>query len=234
MLVACKEQMTAILLPPPLLRMVLKIKLTWKLVVDYLKHFNKFNSSFLRIKFLKKCLDNDIIPDFLRIRVSDNGVFSDQAVQSFQLRLLKSELNQANADRAKASGNVVKAREVVRRGIDEKWWPSVIFYLNRQARCSVNNLMGRHKRKLEKLSERQNRPLKNLVERAVRILDEVILPLWVREVLNFGTKHPVRDKFNEIHFVADIDSFLYELKLIEYLEKNYVRLKQLQRDMLRM
>ena len=88
MLVACKEQMTAILLPPPLFRMVLKRKLTWKLVLDFLKHFKKFNSSFLRIKFLRKCLDNDIIPDFLRFRVPDNGVFfSDQAVHSFQLRL---------------------------------------------------------------------------------------------------------------------------------------------------
>ena len=102
----------------------------------------------------------------------DNGVFSDQAVHSFQLRLLRSELSQTNAERAKASGNLVKAREVVKRGIDEKWWPSVIFYLNRQARCSVNNLISRHKRKLEKLSERQDRPLKHLDERAVRILEK--------------------------------------------------------------
>ena len=128
-------------------------------------------------------------------------------MHSFQLRLLRSEISQANADRAKASGNLVIAREVVRRGIDEKWWPSVIFYLNRQARCSVKNLISRHKRKLEKLSEKQDRPLKILDERAVRILDEVILPLWVGEVSNFGPKHPVRDKFNEVHFLADIDSF---------------------------
>ena len=134
-------------------------------------------------------------------------------MHSFQLRLLRSELIQANADRTKASGNLVKARELVRRGIDEKWWPSVIFYLNRQARCSVNNLISRHKRKLKKLSGRQDRPLKNLDERADRILDEVILPLWVREVLSFGPKHPVRDKFKEIHFLADIDSFLSEMKL---------------------
>ena len=50
-------------------------------------------------------------------------------------------------------------------------------------------------------------------ERAVSILDAVILPLWVREVLSFGPKHPVRDKFYEINFLADIDSFLSELKL---------------------
>ena len=41
----------------------------------------------------------------------------------------------------------------------------------------------------------------------------MILPLWVREVLGFGTKHPVRDKFNEIYFLADINSLLSELKL---------------------
>ena len=199
--------MTSILLPTPLFRLVLKRKLTWKLVLDCLKHFNTFNSSFLRIKFLRKCLDNDIIPDFLRFRVPDNGVFSDQAVHSFQLRLLRSEISHAKADRAKASFNLVKAREVVRRGIDEKWWPSVTFYLNRQTLCSVNNLISRHKRKLEKLSERQNRSLKNLDERSVRILDKVILPLWVREVLSFGPKHPVRDKFNQIYFLDNIDSF---------------------------
>ena len=101
----------------------------------------------------------------------------------------------------------------MRRGIDEKWWPSVIFYLNRKARWHNNNLISRHKRKLEKFSEGQDRQLKNLDERSVRILDELSLLLWVREVLSFGPKHPVRDKFNEIHFLAITDSFLSELKL---------------------
>ena len=85
-------------------------------------------------------------------------------MQSFQLRLLRSEISQENADRAKASGKLPKAREVVRRGIDEKWWTSVIFYLNLQARFSVNNLISRQKKKLENFSERQDRPLKILDE----------------------------------------------------------------------
>ena len=76
--------------------------------------------------------------------------FSNQAVHSSQLRLLKCEIRQANADRAKATGNIAKAREVVRRGIYDKWWPSVIFYLNLQPRCSVNNLISRHKKSLKK------------------------------------------------------------------------------------
>ena len=71
----------------------------------------------------------------------------------------------------------------------------------------------RHKKKIDKLWERQDRKLKNLDGKSVRILDEMILPQWLREVFSFGLKHPVRDKFIEIHFLADIDSFLSELKL---------------------
>ena len=76
-----------------------------------------------------------------------------------------------------------------------------------------NNTISRHKKNLEKLSERQDRPLENLDERSDRILDEVVLPLWLREVLSFGPKNPVRNKFIEVSFLADIDCFLSELKL---------------------
>ena len=40
-----------------------------------------------------------------------------------------------------------------------------------------------------------------------------MLPHSVREVLSFGREHPVQEKFNEILFLAEIDSFLSELKL---------------------
>ena len=58
-----KKEMTA-----TFLRFVLK-KLTGKLVLDYVKLLNKFNNSFVRNKFLQKCFLNDIIPDFLWLRV---------------------------------------------------------------------------------------------------------------------------------------------------------------------
>ena len=66
-----------------------------------------------------------------------------------QLRLLRSEISQAKADSIKASGNLARARKVVRRSIDEKWWPSVLVYLNLQARCTVNNFICRHKKGLK-------------------------------------------------------------------------------------
>ena len=89
MLVAGKEEMTATLLPSPLLRLVLKRKLTCKLVLDYLKHFNNFIGSFLRNKFLIKYLDKDIIPDFLRFRVPVNGGFFRIRVAQLSIETLE-------------------------------------------------------------------------------------------------------------------------------------------------
>ena len=58
---------------------------------------------------------------------------------------MRSEISHANAERVTASCNLAKAsRGVVRRGIDEKWWPSLILYLNLHARCTVNNQISRH------------------------------------------------------------------------------------------
>ena len=44
------------------------------------------------------------------------------------------------------------------------------------------------------------------------VLDKIELPGWVHEVLSLGPKHPIRDKFIETHFLADIDVFLSQLK----------------------
>ena len=51
--------------------------------------------------------------------MTDKDVFY-QAVRSFQLRGLRSEISQANVDSNRAPGNLAKAREVVRRDLDEK------------------------------------------------------------------------------------------------------------------
>ena len=63
-----------------------------------------------------------------------------------------------------------------------------------------------------KLSERQNRLLGKQDEVSVKALDDVELSDWVQQVLELGPKHPARDKFNETHFLADIDIFLLDLK----------------------
>ena len=44
------------------------------------------------------------------------------------------------------------------------------------------------------------------------MLDKIKLPERLHEVLSMCPKHPIRDKLNETHFLADIDVFLSQLK----------------------
>ena len=43
------------------------------------------------------------------------------------------------------------------------------------------------------------------------VLDNIIFPGFVRDLLAFGPKHPIRDKFEELQFLADIDSLIRNL-----------------------
>ena len=53
-----------------------------------------------------------------------------------------------------------------------------------------------------KLSERQDKPLRLPNEKTVVILDNIILPGFVRDLLAFGSKLPIRDKFKKLHFLV--------------------------------
>ena len=132
-------------------------------------------------------------------------MFSNQAVHSFQTKPLRTEIN-------KARKGIERARGAVQRGVDEKFWPSVIKYLSLRGQRQTATVKKTHQKKLMKLSERQDRPLGKQGEGSVRALDDVELPNWVQQVLALGPKHPVRDKVSETHFLADIDIFLSDLK----------------------
>ena len=139
-------------------------------------------------------------------------MFSNQAIYSFQTKLLRTELNKTRTDEKNVQVKLERAIGAVQRGVDEKFWPSVIKYLSLRGQRQTSTVKETHHKKLMKLSERQNQPLGKHGEGSLRALDDVELPNWVQQKLALGPKHPVRDKFNETHFLADIDIFLSDLK----------------------
>ena len=62
---ACKP-MSTVVLAPPILIWTLKNKLISKLFRDYASIYVKFINCHQHVKYLRGCLENDIIPDFLR------------------------------------------------------------------------------------------------------------------------------------------------------------------------
>ena len=102
--------------------------------MNYTKYLNQFNNSQYRLIFLRNFLITDMITNFVRFRVPESGVFSDEAVHSFQLKLLRTEIGRAKEDSGRAAEDLGKVRDIVRRKIDKRLWLSVINYVLRQAR----------------------------------------------------------------------------------------------------
>ena len=63
-----------------------------------------------------------------------------------------------------------------------------------------------------KLSERQDKPQRSSDEKTVMVLDDINLPRSFTDLLAFGRKHPIRDKFKQLHFLADIDNLIANLR----------------------
>ena len=65
--------------------------------------------------------------------------------------------------------------------------------------------------KLEKLSQRPNKPLREN-NTAIKTLDLIELPVFVKELLSNAPKHPVTGKFIETHIFAVIDRLVYNMR----------------------
>ena len=66
--------------------------------------------------------------------------------------------------------------------------------------------------KLDKMSRRRDRPLRNSSHSNVVITDGGELPKFVLDLLSLGPKHPAREKFNEMHIPTDAEKFVRELR----------------------
>ena len=104
----------------------------------------------------------------------------------------------------------------------------MIFVLRNRVRNHAVNSGRRLQGNLAKLSEMQDKPLRAYNEKTVVVLDNIILLGLVRDLLAFGTKHPIRDKYKELHFLADIESLIRNLRENSDQVKNCSKLKRQQ------
>ena len=138
---------------------------------------------------------------------------SEQAVHSFQLKLLKQEMNRAEIGHKLFKEILETDRSKFREKVRPEWMPSVVSSISLEIGTHSTVNQNRQNGKLDKLSERPDRPLQNLSHSNVIIMDGGELPRYVLDVLLLGSKHPVGNKFNEVnHLLADVDKLVRELR----------------------
>ena len=137
---------------------------------------------------------------------------SEQAVHSFQLKLLKEEINRAKKGRKVFKEKLATDRSNFRENVRQGLMPCLVFSIRREMRNQFAMVKNRLNGKLDKFSERQDRPLRNGTHSNIVIMDECELPKFVLDILSLRPKHPVRHKFNEVHFIVEVDKLGRELR----------------------
>ena len=148
----------------------------------------------------------------MRFRAPKSEIFSEQAVHSFQLKLLKQEINRSERGRKLFKEKLETDMSSFRENVKPEQMPSVVSCIKREMKNHSARVQNRLNGKLDKLSERQDRPLRNGSHSNVVIMDGHELPKFLLDILSLGPKHPVRDKFNEVQILADVDKLLRELR----------------------
>ena len=96
--------------------------------------------------------------NFLRFRAPKNEVFSKQALHIFQIKLLKQEINGAEKGRKMFKVKLETNRSKFREKVRPELIPSVVSSKRREMRNHYAMVQSRLNGKLDKLSERQDRP----------------------------------------------------------------------------
>ena len=100
----------------------------------------------------------------------------------------------------------------LRNIIPEKLLPSVILYVRAKKRETREKQQATHSKKLERLSEEQERPLFNVGNTVVLHQLDTVPPQYVIDTLSLGPKNPVLDRFNPKDVLAEVDLLLEHCK----------------------
>ena len=200
------------LLPLRLLETSLKRSDGWNEYLDYTKSLVKLEHNHLRINCIESCRSADIIPQFLKFRVPNNGCFEPTIVHNFQRKLLKEELAKAKQNLEQNINNVESKRTALKNKVPPDLIPSVAVYSRCEVRETRLKVQSTHNGKLDRLSKEQERPLFNL-QNTVKFYEiNLQPPRYVIETLALGPKNPVLDQFDKKCMLADIDILLNNLK----------------------
>ena len=196
------------LLPFKLFRKETQRHSCFKDYMNYVMCIDKLDKCNLRIAFLERCRDSNIIPKFLSFRIPQNGCFDNNSVEKFQRGLLLKEIAKARSTFTECTLRVEEKRDILKQKLPAKCVASAVVYSRIQRVSSRKLVAQKHDKKLKTLSLQQQKPLFN-VKNTIRIVDVPInIPNYVIQTLALGPRNPVLTRFNEKDVLVELDCFL--------------------------
>ena len=179
---------------------------------SYSKHYLKKVGLICDLRFLKSCLELQILPSFTSFRVPRNGTFSDRRVGGFRrkclldaIRAKESEITQNDS---LLTANRLKFIETFSDGVTRAVLSGCIL---RQGRRVISEKTSSQSKKLEWLSRKQDRPM-FAVDRTVKNFTDIVIPEEILRILRYGPRHPVLTRFDGVATFTEFEKLAYVLE----------------------
>ena len=148
------------IIPPILLKKIVTRHGAWISYIKYQRALPKRINAVCRTDFLKSCLANDVIPNFLSLRIPENGCFEQTKVHTFQKKHLRREFSRVVSDIKIAEDQLEALRAALRKLCPADVIQSVIFQSRLVIKQHFQSTRSRHSDKLKVLSDHQEKPLR--------------------------------------------------------------------------
>ena len=194
------------------LKIILNRRNLFRLFKEYKSARLLLAKTSVRTSFLKRCIDNNIIPTFLRFKVPTNGKFTEEAVNAFQTRLLKNEFTNANMQLKSLKDMLKDKRNELKIAVNSTGYPNLLAHIARSVRESVeivlNKINTKHDKKINSWSIEQDRPLGE-TDGTIKLIGDIEKPpAFVYETLKLGPRNPILSKFDDKDTLCELDMAL--------------------------
>ena len=182
---------------------------------DYVTTKVKEEKAVLRAKFLEACFRSNLIPRFLqKFRFPRIEAYSLDKVERFQRQILKDEIRKAKDDVVEKERRAQKTGDMLWKAIPPDIDKGVVeMRLKSKVSSEIMKIEEVHQKKLTHLSEQQENPIWKLNEKSYTLIDvKEKPPDFVLNLISRGPRYPIRDKFDKMAFLAEMD------RLIEHAE----------------
>ena len=105
----------------------------------------------LDVEFLQICVDNNLIPNFVRFKVTNSALKSSKAYRDCQLKLLKQELSNKKSARRTADAQLKRLKNELMRTLSLVDFTHIISLFLRSNDATLTKCQKVHKKKLYNL-----------------------------------------------------------------------------------
>ncbi len=181
----------------------------------------KLRKSEMDVEFLKVCLDNSLVPNFVKFKVTNAALKTSKTYRDCQRRLLKQELSNKKSLRRTFHAEIKRLKHELARRLSLVDFTHIISLFGRSNDATLSKCKEVHKKKLYNLGYFERDKEANDPDQVIRNFSSYVLTDDEKTLLAKGLNFSIPPKnLNSADFMAPFETLYKEVKTSNIISKH--------------